>query len=151
MSFDFAQAAIDNEIALMIKHARKGFGFSKENVSLDEIKRTGPAGMYAGNPETLARMKGGPFMPELADRKIREQWETENASSIHQRAMNKAREILSKPNASALDSKTDQRIRDAFPGLVAGDSTLPEGWEPIATGNADNKRNRRANRRRQRA
>lgn len=151
MSFDFAQAAIDNEIALMIKHMREGFKFSKENVSLAEIKRTGPAGMYAGNPETLARMHDGPFMPELADRKIREQWETENASSVHQRAMNKAYDILSKPNASALDQKIDQRIRAAFPGLVQGDSILPEGWNPVPIGNADKKRSRRANRRRQRA
>jgi trimethylamine--corrinoid protein Co-methyltransferase len=101
MSFDFGQAVIDNEIALMIKRVRAGFGFSEESASLEEIKATGPAGMFAANPATLERMHEATFMPELADRKLREQWEQEGASTVHQRAMNKALEILSTPNSAA--------------------------------------------------
>jgi trimethylamine--corrinoid protein Co-methyltransferase len=122
MSFDFGQAVIDNEIALMIKRVRAGFGFSEESASLAEIKATGPAGMFAANPQTLERMHDATFMPEVADRKLREQWEQEGASTVHQRAMNKALEILSTPNSAALDPAVDARIRAAFEGLVAGES-----------------------------
>jgi trimethylamine---corrinoid protein Co-methyltransferase len=148
MSFDFGQAVIDNEIALMIKRVRDGFDFSKENVSLDEIKATGPAGMFAATPQSLERMHTATFMPDLADRKLREQWELEGSSSIHQRAMNKALEILSTPNTAALEPEVDGRIRAEFDGLVKGDSVVPDGWSQIKIGSGEPARARRKNRRR---
>ncbi len=148
MSFDFGQLAIDNEIAQMVKTVRGGFGFTHESVSLDEIKATGPAGMFADNPSTLERMHTATFMPELADRKLREQWEDEGASTIQQRAMNKALEILSTPNPAVLDMETDARIHAEFEGRVAGDSVTPEGWVPVDFGIEKITRKKRVNRRR---
>ena len=127
MSFDFGQLMIDNEIAGMVKRVRSGFGFSREAVSLQEIKDTGPAGMFADNPVTLERMRAATFMPELADRNLREKWEQEGSSTIHQRALNKVLEILSTPNSVAFDKDIDTRIRAQFEGLVAGDSRPQEG------------------------
>jgi trimethylamine--corrinoid protein Co-methyltransferase len=148
MSFDFGQAVIDDEIALMIKRVREGFGFSEQAASLEEIKATGPAGMFAANPETLERMHSATFLPELADRKLREQWERDGASTIHQRAMNKALEILSTPNSAALDPAVDARIRERFEGLVAGESRPPQGWTRLEVGPQEPRRKRRVNRRR---
>ena len=148
MSFDFGQAVIDDEIARMIKRVREGFGFSEEKASLREIKATGPAGMFAANPATLERMHTATFMPELADRKLREQWTQQGASTIHQRALNKALEILSTPNPAVLEPAVDARIRSEFDGLVAGESTVPEGWQRVATGGSGTMRERRKNRRR---
>jgi trimethylamine--corrinoid protein Co-methyltransferase len=147
MSFDFGQAVIDDEIARMIKHVRQGFGFSRESVSLDEIKETGPAGMFAANPQTFKRMHSTCFMPDLADRKLREQWAQEGASTIRQRAMDKALGILSSRNAAALDAEVDARIHATFDGLVKGDSVLPEGWVRALASTAPT-RERRVNRRR---
>lgn len=147
MSFDFGQAVIDDEIAQMIKHVRKGMGFSRESVSLDEIKSIGPAGMFAATPETFDRMHSTCFMPDLADRKLREQWEENKSSSIHARAMDKALSILAQPNAAALDDAVDARIRAEFDNLVRGDSTCPEGWTPALASQAPT-RKRRVNRRR---
>jgi trimethylamine--corrinoid protein Co-methyltransferase len=147
MSFDFGQATIDNEIALMIKRVREGFGFTKESVSLKEIKETGPAGMFAANPATLERMHTATFMPELADRKLRELWEIEGSSTIHQRALNKAFDILSAPNSVAFDPQVDARIRNEFEGLVAGDAVLQEGWKRFDIGSKVPVRERRPNRR----
>jgi len=148
MSFDFGQLVIDNEIASMLKHVRAGFGFSRHSVSLEEIKATGPGGMFAANPETLQRMTSASFMPELADRKLREQWLLEGASSIHQRAMDKALDILSAPNSRAIAPQVDRRIRQEFPGLVAGDARAPAGWVRQAVGGTAVRRQRRTNRRR---
>jgi len=148
MSFDFGQLCIDNEIALMLKRVRSGFGFSKESVSLEEIKATGPAGMFGGNPATLERMHDATFMSELADRKLREQWSLEGSSTIHQRGLNKALKILSTPNSAAFDLDVDARIRAEFEGMVAGDSVLPEGWTHFEDGTSGEKRKRRVNRRR---
>ena len=148
MSFDFGQLMIDNEIAQMVKHVRGGFGFSKEAASVQEIKDTGPAGMFADNPTTLKRMHTATFMPELADRNLREKWEDEGASTIHQRAMNKALEILSTPNSRAFDKSIDARIRAEFEGLVKGDSFVPDGWEHLDIGAKPIERKRRVNKRR---
>ena len=93
-------------------------------------------------------MNTATFMPELADRKLREQWEAEGSSTIHQRAMNKALEILSTPNSLAIDPDVDDRIRDEFDGLVAGNSTLPEGWCRYEVGGPNITRQRRTNKRR---
>lgn len=103
--------------------------------------------MFAGNPATLERMHTATFMPELADRKLREQWQEEGASTIHQRAMDKVLSILSRPNAAAFDAVTDQRIRAEFPGLVAGDSVLPDGWARSGQQSTSPPRERRPNRR----
>jgi trimethylamine--corrinoid protein Co-methyltransferase len=149
MSFDFGQAAIDNEIAMMIKRVREGFGFNKESASLDEIKKTGPAGMFAANPATLERMHTATFMPELADRKLRELWEVEGSSTIHQRAMNKVFDILSQPNTAAFSAEVDTRVRAGFEGLVAGDAKLQEGWKRLDIGSKIPVRERRPTRRRQ--
>jgi trimethylamine--corrinoid protein Co-methyltransferase len=149
MSFDFGQAAIDNEIALMIKRVREGFGFDREAASVQEIKDTGPAGMFAANPATLERMLSTTFMPELADRKLREHWELEGSSTIHQRAMNKVYDILSQPNPAALDAEVDARIRAEFDGLVAADAKLQEGWQRYDIGSKVPPRERRPSRRRQ--
>lgn len=151
MSFDFGQLAIDNEIAQMIKKVRSGFGFSKESASLEEIKATGPAGMFAAHPVTLERMHTATFMPELADRKLREQWVDEGASTIQQRALNKALEVLSTPNSAAFDPDVDTRIHAEFEGMVSGDSILPEGWVPFDFGIEKITRKKRVNRRRRQA
>ena len=128
MSLDFGQLAIDDEIARMIKHIRGGVAFSEECLGLEDVKRVGPGGLFADAPMTLANMTTATFMPELADRSLREVWEEQGSHSIHDRALHKAMDILSRPNYAAFDSETDARIKTHFDGIVAGDSTLPEGW-----------------------
>ena len=147
MSFDFGQAVIDNEIAMMIKRVRQGFDFSRESMAVDEIKKTGPAGVFAANPETLERMTTATFMPEIADRKLRESWAEEGAFTAHQRAMDKALDILSTNNDDALDEQVDSRIRNEFENLVSGDSVLPHGWTRAMPAQ-ETTRKRRVNRRR---
>jgi len=148
MSFDFGQLMIDSEIADMIKTVRRGFGFSRDSASLQEIKETGPAGMFADNPETLKRMLSATYMPKLSDRNLREKWEDQGASTIHQRALNRALEILSSPNSLAFDHNIDARIRAEFEGMVKGDSKPQEGWERIDVGPSGARRERRVTRRR---
>ncbi|MBT4888845.1 MAG: trimethylamine methyltransferase [Rhodospirillales bacterium] len=128
MSLDLAQVAIDNEIALMAKRAACGMEFSEENLALDEIKKAGHGGMYIGNPETLKRMTKTCFLPELADRTIREVWEMQGSRDVHARALDQVRFILTQPNKYAISAETDAKIKAAFPGIVAGDSVPPEGW-----------------------
>ena len=149
MSLDFGQLAIDNEIAKMIKVVRGGVDFSEAELGLDDIKRIGPAGIFADSPMTLDRMLTGTFMPELADRQLRETWQEQGSSTIHQRALNKSMGILAaQPNPAALTAEADARIKAYFPGIVAGDSSVPHGWQAFDVGPAAPTRERRTSRRR---
>lgn len=148
MSLDFGQLVIDDEIARMVKRVRQGVPFSEAELALDDIRRVGPGGMFADSPMTLANMMTATFMPEMADRELRETWAENGSADIHKRALNKAMAILSRPNRAALDAETDARIRAHFEGIVAGDSSLPDGWEPFAIGGQRPARERRHGRRR---
>ncbi|MEM6986337.1 MAG: trimethylamine methyltransferase family protein [Pseudomonadota bacterium] len=149
LRLDFGQLAIDNEIAKMVKTVRGGVDFSDAEMAVDDIKRIGPAGIFADSPMTLERMTSATFMPELADRQLRETWEEQGSSTIHQRALNKSMAILAQqPNPAALTAEADARIKSYFPGIVAGDSSLPKGWKPFDVGPPAPVRERRQSRRR---
>ncbi len=130
MTFDFGQLVIDNEIALMLKRVVRGMEFSEENLALDEIKAAGPAGMFIGNPETLARMTNTCFLPDVADRKMRETWVEEGSTDIHTRALAKVSTILCQPNLNAISSEVDAKIKSEFPNIVQGSAYTPDGMTP---------------------
>ena len=145
MTFDFAKAVIDNEIALMLKRIVRGFEFSEENLALDIIAEVGPGGMFAATEHTVEQMRTCAFLPEIADRDMRQQWEERGALDAHARAMQRVRDILTRDNPAVFSPEVDARIRAEFEGLVAGDSVPPLGWEhetaPLAM--ASDRRRRR--------
>ncbi len=128
MTLDLGQLAIDAEIAEMLKRTVRGIEFSEDNLALDEIHAARPGGMLIDNPQTLARMKETCLLPDLANRDIREKWNLFGNRTIHQRALDKVRGILTQPNQNALPAEIDALVRAEFDDLVAGDSRPPEGW-----------------------
>jgi trimethylamine:corrinoid methyltransferase-like protein len=58
---------------------------------------------------------------------MRAQWEEAGKPGIQDRAMVEARRILAQPSDAAWDAALDAKIRERFPGLVAGDATPLEG------------------------
>ncbi len=129
MAFDFAKAVIDDEIALMLKQVKRGMQFSEENLALDLIAAVGPGGMFMDEPHTLERMRTAALLPRIADREMRESWQEQGSLDAHARAMQRAREILTRDNPAVFSPDVDARIRTEFEGLVAGDSVPPPGWE----------------------
>jgi len=128
MSFDFAKAVIDNEIALMLKKVKRGLEFSEENMALDLIARVGPAGMFMDQQHTVDRMRTTGLLPEIADRDPRQLWLEKGAPDSQAHAMGRVRDILTRDNPAAFSPDVDARIRAEFAGLVAGDLRPPEGW-----------------------
>jgi len=128
MAFDFAKAAIDDEIFMMAKRVKRGFEFSDDNLALDLIREVGPAGMFMDNTHTLERMKTTAFLPEISDRDARAQWIERGALDSQARAMRKVQDILTRDNPGVFGPEVDARVRAEFAGLVAGDSRPPEGW-----------------------
>jgi trimethylamine--corrinoid protein Co-methyltransferase len=67
-------------------------------------------------------MKTTALLPYIAERDMREAWTTKGMLDSRERAMRRARQILSKSNPAALSPELDERLRLEFPGLVAGES-----------------------------
>jgi trimethylamine--corrinoid protein Co-methyltransferase len=130
MCFDFAKAAIDDEIALMLKRMQRGFEFSDETLrlSLDVIGEAGPAGMFLDKPQTYELMKSTMLLTEIADRDPRNRWQKMGALDAQARAMRKVREILTRDHPSLISPDVDARVRAAFPDLPAGDCVPPKEW-----------------------
>ena len=146
MTCDLGQVVIDGEIALMVKRFRRGLEFGEDNLALGAVKEVGPGGMFIDHPHTLERMRTEAFLPDVAERASREEWQERGASTAHTRALRRAREILTADNGAAFAPEVDARIRTAFDDLVAGDSVLPEGWEPIVTSIAPHRQRQRRRR-----
>jgi trimethylamine--corrinoid protein Co-methyltransferase len=127
-AFDYAKAVIDDEIALMLKRIKRGMEFSEDNLALDVIANVGPGGTFMTHRHTVKWMRTTAIMPKIADRDPREVWLNKGALDTHARALQRAHEILNKENPVIFPPEVDDRIRKQFPGLVSGNSRLPEGW-----------------------
>jgi trimethylamine--corrinoid protein Co-methyltransferase len=152
MAFDFAKAVIDNDIAMMVKRIRRGFEFSEENLALDLIAEVGPGGMFADTEHSLERMRATMYLTDIADREPRQQWSEGGAADVQVRAIQRVKEILTRDNPAVFSPDVDSRLRGEFIGMVAGDSTPPEGWKrsEAPKSEAGKSHQRRRRRRRQR-
>lgn len=146
MAFDFAKAVIDDEIAQMLKKVRRGLEFSEDNLALDLIAQVGPGGMFMDQPHTVERMRTTGFLPDIADRDPRALWLEKGGLDAHARAMQRARDILTRDSRADFSPEVDLRIRQEFAGLVEGVLRPPEGWTRLA----GPERQRRSERRRRR-
>ncbi|WKZ47954.1 MAG: trimethylamine methyltransferase family protein [Anaerolineales bacterium] len=122
-TFDFAKAVIDDEVAQMLKRVKRGISFSDDDLAVDLIKEIGPGGSYIVAKHTINRMKTEAVMTKIADRDARTIWEKKGALDINARALNKAKEIMSKNTEPLISPEVDGQLRAAFPGLVAGELT----------------------------
>ena len=152
MAFDFAKAVIDNDTAMMVKRIRRGFEFSEENLALDLIAEVGPGGMFADTEHSLEHMRTTMYLTDIADRDPRQQWSEAGASDAQARAIQRVKEILTRDNPAVFSPDVDSRLRGEFIGMVAGDSTPPEGWKhsEAPTGDDGKSSQRRRRRRHQR-
>jgi trimethylamine--corrinoid protein Co-methyltransferase len=122
MVFDYANLAIGDEIALMLKRVARGLEFSEENLALEVIAEVGPGGTFIDTQHTLERMRSAALLPRIADRDPRDKWVAKGASDSGTRAMQRVHDILARDNPAVFAPDIDQRIRAKFVGLVSGDA-----------------------------
>lgn len=121
MAFDFAKVVIDSEIALMLKRIVGFPKVDKEKLALDIIAEVGPGGSYMETPHTFANMRETGLLTSVANRDMRSMWEAAGRPDANQQALEKARTILEDDNPAVFSEEVDEKIRDRFANLVAGD------------------------------
>ena len=93
MTFDFGQLVMDDEFAGMIKQCVRGIRVDDEALAVDVIGDVGPFGDFLSHDHTMAHMRET-SQPVIIDRRVREDWNAAGASTVHDRALAKARTIL---------------------------------------------------------
>ena len=122
MAFDFAKAVIDSEIAMNLKHLRRGIPYGENDFCLDLIKKLGPGGSYMDQPHTAKNMRKITHYPSIGVRGFRSKWLGEGRITAADQAEALTRKILTRPNPHAFSAELDKRVRDHIPGLPAGDA-----------------------------
>ena len=93
MTIDYGQLVMDNEFARMIKYTLQGIPVNDETLAVDVMHDVGPSKDFLGHDHTFKHMQEQ-SQPTLIDRRMREDWQTDGSTDLHQRATAKAREIL---------------------------------------------------------
>jgi len=93
MTFDFGQLVMDDEFAAMIKMCVGGIPVRDETLALDVIGEIGPFGDFLSHEHTMAHMRSQ-SQPTLIDRRVREEWKAAGSTTLYDRALVKARQIL---------------------------------------------------------
>ena len=115
MTWDYAQAVMQNEMVRMIVKAVEGIPINDDLMALDVIESVGPGGEYITHPHTYQHMKQQSQV-DLFDRNTREAWEAEGAKNIVDASYEKALAILKHHTPEPLPDP----VRVALDEILAG-------------------------------
>ena len=110
VTFDYGQLVMDNEFAQMIKHVVNGIPVNEDTLAVDIIGRVGSQGQFITEKHTFENMKKM-SQPNLIDRRVRDKWESAGGQTMHEKAMDKAREILKTHKPTPLSDEVRSQMR----------------------------------------
>jgi trimethylamine--corrinoid protein Co-methyltransferase len=97
------QLVIDDEIMGILHRILRGIEINDDTLALDVIDRVGPRSEFLTDEHTLRHLRAGElFNPEVFDRNSRNNWISEGAKGIEQRAREKALAIIEKHEVEPL-------------------------------------------------
>ncbi len=111
-----AELVIDNEIIGAALRTVKGFDISHHELAVDTIRKIcldGP-GHYLGHTETLARMKGDFFYPEVSDRSSLNDWTESGTPSMVENAQKFVEDRLNSHFPTHINVETDERLHEKY-------------------------------------
>jgi trimethylamine--corrinoid protein Co-methyltransferase len=111
VTFDYGQLVMDNEFAKMIKHAVGGIQVNAETLAVEVIGKVGPFQQFMSEDHTFTHMRAM-SQPSLIDRTVRQNWEAEGGRSMHEKALEKAREIMDTHQPPPLPDATLKTMSD---------------------------------------
>jgi trimethylamine--corrinoid protein Co-methyltransferase len=110
VTFDPAQLVMDDEWIAMIRHFLAGIRVDAETIAGADIAAVGPFGDFLSLPSTYARMREQ-SLPRLMDRRVREEWVGDGATSMYERARLRACELLDGHRREPLDEDVKRQMR----------------------------------------
>jgi trimethylamine--corrinoid protein Co-methyltransferase len=105
-----AKFIVDAEQCAMAYRMAEGPHWDDFDEGMAAISDVGPGGHYLGHPHTLENFQRAFFMPELFDNNSIEQWQDEGSVEITERALGRARKLLSEYQEPKLDQAKDEAL-----------------------------------------
>lgn len=93
LTWDYAMAVMENEMARMILHCVRGIPVDDERIAFEVLTEVGPGGEYISHPHTYKHFREL-SQAQLLDRNSREAWSLAGGKDLTERAYEKALEIL---------------------------------------------------------
>ncbi len=118
VTFDYGQLVMDNEFAEMIKHVVNGIPVNEETLAVDVIAKVGPFKQFITEKHTFNHMKKM-SQPTLIDRRVREKWEKAGGQTMHEKALDKARDILKNHKPTPLSDEIRSEMRSIVENVEA--------------------------------
>ena len=112
MHCSIAKFVVDAEQCAMGYRMAEGVRWDDFDEALAAVRDVGPGGHYLGHPHTIENFQRAFFMPTLFDNNSVEQWAAEGSKEITQRALEKARKMLSEYEEPKLDEAKDEALWD---------------------------------------
>jgi trimethylamine--corrinoid protein Co-methyltransferase len=106
----FEQLLIDDEILGMVSRAVSGIRVDDETMGLDTIAEVGPTGHFLGQKHTIDFLMKEHYLPKLAHRDSRTEWEERGSKDIIKRARERAKEILRTHETKPLEDHVRKRV-----------------------------------------
>jgi len=113
MTWDYAQAVMQNEMVRMIVKAVEGLPINDDLMALDVIASVGPGGEYITHPHTYENMKQQSQV-DLFDRNTREAWESAGSKRIVDASYEKALDILQTHAPEPLPDSVQALLNEIF-------------------------------------
>ncbi len=110
VTFDYGQLVMDNEFAQMIKHVVNGIPVNEETLAVDIIGKVGSFNQFITEKHTFEHMKQM-SQPTLIDRRVRDKWEKSGGLTMHEKALDKARDILKNHKPTPLSDEVKSQMR----------------------------------------
>lgn len=113
ITVSYEQLVIDDEIFGMIFRAVRGIAFDEEKLAVDVItKVVSESTNFLQQKHTLKHYREEYFIPKLADRSSRSQWEKMGSKSIVEVAREKANKILAEHEPQQLDEDIIKQLKE---------------------------------------
>lgn len=115
MVLDYGKMILDDEINHNIKRIVKGLPVTETSLSVDLIREVGHTGNYLTHPSTLDHFSDL-IQPRLMNRENYDNWSAKGRTDVHERAMERARELLADhepmPISEQAQKEIDEIIRE---------------------------------------
>lgn len=118
MTASYEKYVMDNEILGEVMRVLKGVEVSDETLAVDVTANVGPAGNFLLEEHTLKHMRNEHFVPKVADRSQREDWENNGSKQTMARCHEMALNILKKHKPVQVEEQIVQKIRSRFDNFV---------------------------------
>jgi trimethylamine--corrinoid protein Co-methyltransferase len=111
------------EIISYVKRFIQGFGLDDDRLALDLIEAVGPGGEFISTDHTMTHFKSEHWQPRLINRDDPETWQAKGGHDWGEKAVARAREILSDHTPEPLG----QGVAEQLKGILKKGATVLQG------------------------